>query len=353
VKRRAQPQQDAELERLARHVNMADVARAAGVSMATTSRALNNQPGVAPATRARVLEAARQHAYVVSPAASTLSGGATRRIAVVVPHLSRWFFGEMLEGIEQTLREAGYDLMLYRVGEGADRDSFFELLPARRKVDGVLVVGIPATAAEQARLATMGVRIVAAGGQVTPYPFVSIDDHGAGQQAVNHLVHLGHRRVAMIDAIDPNASQWPVDGRALAYDEARRSRGLDSDPGLFQRVPWSARHGAEAMAALLALERPPTAVLAHSDELAIGALHTIRRAGLDVPGDISVIGIDDHPLSAEADLTTVRQEVHEQGRLAARILLDGLAGRETASSTVLPTKLIIRGTTGRPPSARA
>jgi DNA-binding LacI/PurR family transcriptional regulator len=337
-----------ELAQLARNVNMADVARAAGVSMATTSRALNDQPGVAPATRERVLEVARQHAYVVSPAASTLSGGATRRIAVVVPHLSRWFFGEVLEGIDATLRGAGYDLMLYRVGEGADRDSFFELLPARRKVDGVLVVGIPASEAEQERLTTMGVQIVAAGGQVAPYPTVSIDDHGAGRQAVNHLVNLGHRRIAMIDAIDPNASHWPVAGRALAFTEAREERDLDPDPELFQRVPWSARHGAEAMAALLALDEPPTAVLAHSDELAIGALHTIRRAGLDTPRDISVVGIDDHPLSEQLDLTTVRQDVREQGRMAARMLLDGLAGLDQAPWTVLPTRLVIRGTTGRP-----
>jgi len=338
-----------ELDRLARHVNMADVARAAGVSMATTSRALNNQPGVSPKTRERVLQAARQHAYVVSPAASSLSGGATRRIAVVVPHLARWFFGEVLEGVETTLRRANLDLMLYRVGEGEDREAFFQALPARRKVDGLIVVGIPVSEEEQDRLSLMGVQIVAAGGQTAPYPYVSIDDHGAGTQAVNHLIHLGHRRIAMIDAIDPNATQWPIDGRALAYSEALDEAGIDRDPELLRRVPWSAEHGAQAMAALLALRTPPTAVVAHSDEIAIGALRTIRHAGLSVPGDISVVGIDDHPLAAEVDLTTVRQDVRRQGVLAAQALVDALAGKP-CESTVLPTQLVVRGTTGRPPS---
>lgn len=332
-----------------RQVNMADIARAAGVSMATTSRALNDLPGVSPATRERVLSVAREHAYVVSPAASTLSGGATRRVAVVVPHLARWFFGEVLESIESVLRASHLDVMLYRVGEGEDRESFFRELPARRKVDGLLVVGIPVTEVEQERLALMGVHIVAAGGQIAAYPHVSIDDHAAGTQAMNHLLHLGHRRIAMVDAIDPNADEWPVDGRSRSYLDALEGAGLPLDPDLFVRVRWGATAGAEAMGTLLALAAPPTAVIAHSDEIAIGALRTIRRAGLRVPDDISVVGIDDHPLAEALDLTTVHQDVRRQGELAARLLVDALAGRETDESTILPTRLVVRGSTGRPP----
>ena len=332
----------------ARQVNMADIARAAGVSMATTSRALNDLPGVSPATRERVLSVAREHAYVVSPAASTLSGGATRRIAVVLPHLSRWFFGEVLEGIESVLREAHLDVMLYRVGEGEDRDRFFSELPARRKVDGLLVVGIPVNEAEQERLALMGVQIVAAGGQLAPYPHVSIDDRAAGTQAMNHLLHLGHRRIAMIDAIDPNADDWPVDGRSLAYVEALEAAGLPLDPDLFLRVRWGPTAGAEAMGALLALATPPTAVVAHSDEIAMGALRTIRRAGLRVPEDVSVVGIDDHPLSEALDLTSVHQDVRRQGELAATLLVEALADQATGKSTILPTRLVVRGSTAPP-----
>jgi LacI family repressor for deo operon, udp, cdd, tsx, nupC, and nupG len=285
--------------------NMTDIARAAGVSMATTSRALNNLPGVAPATRERVLRVAEELSYVVSPEAAALSSGSTGRVAVVVPHLSRWFFGEMLNGIESVLRRADLDLMLYHVGEPDDRESFFRRLPARRKVDAVLVVGIPVSRPEQERLALMGVQVVAAGGQFAPYPYVSIDDATAGAQAVSHLVRL------------------------------------------FARVPWGPEPGARAMAELLSLPEPPTAVFAHSDEIAFGALRTVRQAGLRVPDDLSVIGVDDHPLSAQLDLTTIGQDVLRQGQLAAQLVVDALEGKECAS-TLLPTRLVPRGSTGAP-----
>lgn len=329
-------------------VNMADIARLAGVSMATTSRALNNASGVSAATRDRVLRVAAELEYVVSPEAAALKGGSTRRVAVVVPHLSRWFFGEMLNGIEAELSRAGLDLLLYHVGESENRASFFRTLPARRKVDAVLVVGIPVTPEEQERLSLMGVGIVAAGGQYAPYPYVSIDDEVAGRQAVDHLLYLGHRRIAMIDAIDPHATEWPIDGRALAYTTALGEAGLEVDPDLFLRVPWGPDAGAEAMERLLSLREPPTAVVAHSDEIAFGALRSIRRAGLQVPDDISIVGIDDHPLSAQLDLTTVHQDVLRQGRLAGRLVTTLLESGEVAPATVLPTRLVPRGSTARP-----
>ena len=159
---------------------MVDIARLAGVSLATASRALSNAPGVAPATRERVLAVAEELSYVVSPEASRLSGGPTRRVAVVVPHISRWFFAAMLEAVESVLREADLDLLLYHVGDAADRQAFFERLPARRKVDAVVVLAFPVSEAEQQRLELMGVSIVAAGGQSADYPYVCIDDEAAG-----------------------------------------------------------------------------------------------------------------------------------------------------------------------------
>ncbi len=337
---RVQPRGDA--------VTMADIARLAGVSMATTSRALSNAPGVAPATRERVLRIAEELDYVVSPEASGLSGGSTGRVGVVVPHLSRWFFGEMLEGIESILGAARLDMLLYHVGDAADRQSFFRLLPARRKVDAVLVVGIPVSAEEQERLALLGVGVVAAGGQFAPYPYVSVDDLAAGRQALDHLLFLGHRRIAMIDAIDPNETSWPVDGRALAYTTALRDADLPVEEELFVRVPWGATSGAEAMGRLLSLREPPTAVFAHSDEIAIGALRTLRKAGLRVPEDMSVIGIDDHPMAEQLDLTTVHQDVRRQGELAARLVTRLLDGDDVATSTMLPTRLVARGSTAPP-----
>ena len=180
-------------------LTLADIARLAGVGLGTASRALNNAPGVSPATRRRVLEVAERHSYVVSPEASKLAGGSTGRIAILVPHVSRWFFGAMLESLGSVFRDADLDVLLYHVGGPQDRRDFFQRLPARRKVDAVVVVGFPVEEAERERLELLGVQVVAAGGQHAVYPRVCIDDLEAGRRAVDHLISLGHRAIAMID----------------------------------------------------------------------------------------------------------------------------------------------------------
>ena len=333
---------------------MVDIARIAGVSLATTSRALSNAPGVAAATRERVLAVAKDLSYVVSPEASRLSGGSTRRIAVVVPHISRWFFGAMLEALESVLRYADLDVLLYHVGDAADRHAFFERLPAQRKVDAVVVLAFPVSEAEQQRLELMGVSILAAGGQTAAYPYVCIDDEAAGRQAMDHLIFLGHRRIAMIAAVDPDQPGWPErPGRSQAYYSALREAGIPADPGLVTTVDWGGLQGAEAMGQLLGLREPPTAVYAHSDEVAVGAIRTLRRAGLRIPEDISVIGIDDHPIAELTDLTTVSQPVRQQGLLAGQMVLGLLQGDDIERAVTLPTRLIIRRSTAPPRTLNA
>jgi LacI family transcriptional regulator, repressor for deo operon, udp, cdd, tsx, nupC, and nupG len=333
------------------HLSLADVARLAGVSAATASRALNGKPEVAEATRARVLAVAQEHAYVVSPAASQLASGTNGRVAVVVPHLSRWFFGALLEGLEARLRQADLDVLLYHVATRRDRADFFERLPARRKVNAVVVLAFPVSEREQARLAMMGVGIVAAGGQIASFPYVCIDDHAAARQAVDHLLFLGHRRIAMIEAVDPESPEWTDGmGRTTAYRAALADAGIEVDPELVVRVPWGGAEGAAAMSGLLGLRVPPTAVYAHSDEIAVGAMATIRRAGLRVPEDISVVGIDDHPVASLLELTTVAQPVREQGEVAGQMVVDLIAGRDVTGRAV-PTRLVVRGSTAPPRGA--
>jgi DNA-binding LacI/PurR family transcriptional regulator len=329
-------------------VTLADVARLAGVGVGTASRALSGSARVAPDTRARVLEVADRLHYVVSPDAASLARGRTGRVALVVPHLSRWFFGEVVEGIHAGLRGADLDLLLYPVGPAQERAEFFERLPARRKVDAVIVVAFPVDEAERRRLELMGVHVVAAGGQSASYPFVRIDDYTAGRQAMDHLVFLGHRRIAMLEAKDPDQPDLKPP-RSDAYYAALAENGIDADPDLVVVGDWGGEQGAQGMSRLLSLRHPPTAVYAHSDEVALGAMRTIRRAGLDVPRDISVVGIDDHPLAALTDLTTVRQPAFDQGVRAAE-LLTGLLREEpgTDTSVTLPTELVVRASTAPP-----
>jgi DNA-binding LacI/PurR family transcriptional regulator len=329
------------------NVTLQDIARMAGVGLGTASRALRDAPGVAPATRDRVLAVAEELSYVVSPQASSLRLGSTGRIAVVVPHLDRWFFGAMLAGVESVLRTAELDILLYPVGDLQDRRVFFKRLPARRKVDAVVIIAFPLEPPEHRRLELMGVQIVAAGGQSADYPYVCIDDESAGRQAVDHLLYLGHRRIGMLEAIDPDQPDL-VSPRSTAYYASLKDAGIPVDPTLVESNDWGGEHGAESMAKLLSLREPPTAVYAHSDEVALGAIRTLRRAGLRVPEDISVIGIDDHPLAELTDLTTVRQPVHQQGTRAAEMVLSLLRGSPIDPAVTMPTQLVIRRSTAPP-----
>lgn len=330
-------------------INMKDVAERAGVGMATVSRALSGAQGVSERTKLRVLAAADELGYVVSPAASNLARGATKRVAIVVPHLSYWICSAMVEALEVKLRREGFDILIYQVENAAARHRFFAELPARRKVDAVIVVCLPVNQEELERLTLMGVQLLAAGGQMVSYPFVCIDDSAAVRQAVDHLVLLGHTRIAMIDAVDAEIPDWPQQSvREEGFRRALIARGLPVDDVLVVSSPWGGEAAAIAMAQLLSLPEPPTAVFAHSDEVALGAIRTLRRAGLRIPEDVSVIGIDDNPLAALTDLTTIRQPVMEIATRASGLLFDLLAGREGETQVKIATFLVPRGTTGRP-----
>ncbi|SBS73229.1 LacI family DNA-binding transcriptional regulator [uncultured Microbacterium sp.] len=333
-------------------VNMADVARRAGVGMATVSRALSGSYGVSAATRRRIEAIAEEMGYVVSPEASRLARGATGRVGILLPHTSSWFFGSVVEGIESELRKANLDVLLYLVPDEGARHRFFRDLPTRRKVDAVVVVGMPVDADEQRSLEALDVHIVSVSGQIAPFPFVRIDDVEAARQATAHLLSLGHRRIGMIEAVAPNINaDWSVDiDRSDGHYAALQTAGLAPDPSLVMRVAWDPEQAALAMARLLSLPDPPTAVFAHSDEIAVGAVRTIRRAGLRVPQDISVIGIDDHPLAALTDLTTIGQSPEGQGAAAGRIMLALLSGEGAQDSLTMPTTLIPRGSTAPPRS---
>ena len=152
----------------------------------------------------------------------------------------------------------------------------------------------------------------------------------------------------MLVADDPDQPRLDPP-RSRAYFEALAEHGVDCDPSLVVTSDWGGEEGAQSMARLLSLPSPPTAVFAHSDEVALGAMRTIRRAGLQVPGDISVIGIDDHPLAQLTDLTTVRQPTQEQGIRGAEMVLALLRGEpDVATEITLPTELVIRGSAAPP-----
>ncbi len=329
-------------------VSIVDVARRAGVSASTVSRSMRGGTNVAPATRKRVLQAARELAYVPSPAASQLASGHTGAVGVIVPFSTRWFFAEAVAGAERALREAGLGLLLYNIGEPAGRAGFFASMPLRRRVDAVLAIATSLTDAERSGLAALRVPIVAVGQRCAGFPRVGVDDGSGAAAAVRHLVLLGHRDIAMITGLPDDAiGAATTSARRAGFEQALEQAGIAPGPDRVVAAHWGVRGGVLAMERLLTGANLPTAVVAESDEMAFGAMQAMRRSGLDVPGDVSLVGFDDHEMAAAADLTTIAQPVQLQGELAARLLLDALDGAEPGD-VVLPTRLVVRGSTGPP-----
>jgi LacI family repressor for deo operon, udp, cdd, tsx, nupC, and nupG len=328
-----------------------DVARRAQVSVATVSRALRGLPNVAPSTRIRVLEAAQDLRYVADPSASRLAGGKSRTIALVVPMLGQWYYAKLFSGVEAVAAAAGYDLLPYTTGGPGSVTRFLDALTPRRKVDGALVVDVQLSDEDFGRLADAGIDVVTVGVDRWRGPGLRIDNAAAARLAVGHLTGLGHERIALIGGIDDDPFHFsvPVD-RFGGYRDALRAAGLPRRPELVVPGNFSLEGGAEAMNALLASPDPPTAVFACSDEMAIGAMQVAQDAGLRVPGQLSIVGFDDHDVAEYVGLTTIRQDVTGQGERAAQLLLAQLVGDErTEGQEVHPTRLIVRRTTGPPP----
>lgn len=325
-----------------------DVARAAGVSTATVSRALRDLPNVTPSTRDRVRTAAAELGYVASPSAASLASGRTRAIGLISPYVNRWYFSNVIEGAERTLRSQGFDVLLYTF-DGRRRDGRPRLDAGvlRRRVDGVLVVGLPLDEDEVAALLGLGHPLVCIGwggyGQVT----VRLDDRATARAATQHLLGLGHRRIAHLTgpADDVAPSSPPVD-RAAGFRDALADAGLAVDPALVAHSRLDVDGGRAAMRAVLDRAPDVTAVFAASDEMAMGAIMALREAGRDVPGDVSVIGIDGHDLGELVGLTTMAQPAADQGAIAARLVLDMIAGVPAPPFTVAPTVLVLRTSTG-------
>ncbi len=332
-------------------VNMADVARQAGVSIATVSRALRDVPGVSEATRLRIREIAAELFYVVSPEASGLARGSTGRVAVVVPDLASWFYAAMLSGIQQRLNEAGRDTLVYQVSGEAERDYFFEHLPSRRKVDAVVLVALPMHRREIERLSHIRADVVVAGGRLQDLPHVLVDDHAIAHQVVAHLVELGHERIAMIRTSDTEGTVWTSDVlRQEGFHQAMVEAGLAVPDEYVVTETYGVGAGADAMAHLLDLSTPPTAVFAYSDEIAISALECLRRRDLHCPQDVSIIGVDGHPLAELFGLTTIDQHVERQADRAAEMVMGVIdeSGTPLRRALVQAT-LVVRSSTGPPP----
>jgi LacI family transcriptional regulator, repressor for deo operon, udp, cdd, tsx, nupC, and nupG len=328
-----------------------DVAALAGVSTATVSRALHGHRAISEATRLKVEQAAHQLGYTIAPTVSDRA-----RVAVVMPYIDRWYFAQVLDGVERAFAGRGIVVLIHRLLDLDDRRRALLGDIPRREADGVLLVNVPPAPDEAALLSERRIPLVLLGASAPGVHSVAIDDVAAARSATSHLLELGHRRLGLVagrpyERIPFTAPPERKRGFLLALKEAR----VPWDPNLEVTADFSVRGAHRAAMALL--ERPdrPSAVFAESDEMAFGVMAAARALGLRIPEDLSVVGIDDHDISESMGLTTVAQPVRTLGELAA-LQLAGLIGKHPqdhpAQRVVVPTLLVVRDSTAPPGDER-
>ncbi|MFT8359263.1 LacI family DNA-binding transcriptional regulator [Bifidobacterium aquikefiri] len=333
-----------------KNATVEDVAKAAGVSTFTVSRALRDMKHVAPETRARVLEAAESLNYSASKSAVALASGQTRRIALLSREtLSGWFMGELTDGIYDVVASKHYDLMVYRVGSQAEREQFFTRLPTNKNADGLIISGFSATESEQKLLTNMGLPIVLVNVATTDYSqgSASIDDIAAEESVIRYLSALGHKNFCYFGRVDPLSShQWGSDSRVLGYSKAILELGLN-DLGIYRIQPNDNNAIRRILATILSNSQLPTAICAWSDLIAIALIHELQDLSIRVPEDISVMGFDGSDVSSGSGLSTVKQPAKEIGHLAASKIIQLINGQPLdMPHTVVPCSIEPSETTG-------
>lgn len=328
-------------------VLMRDVARALGVSVSTVSRALSQPHLVSEETLERVGAMAAQMRYRPNLAARDLRTRATRALLVAVPSFSPLFL-EIFRGAEHAAVQQGYSVLMAHTGSSADREHVFLDQVLSQRADGLVLV----TTMDPQRLAdrhksfpamVMALDNIAGIG----VPNMRIDNVAGAAAAVQHLIDLGHRRIAHIGG---PAGQSLARERAQGFAEAIAAAGLNQSHCPQIAGEFSLAAGEAAMARLLTRYPRPTAVFAANDEIAVGALQAIKRDNLRIGQDVSVIGFDDLRIGMFSDppLTTVGFDKLQLGRLAIAALVAKIEGQANSPDITLPTSLEIRGTTGRP-----
>jgi DNA-binding LacI/PurR family transcriptional regulator len=329
-------------------VTIRDVAREAGVSVATASRALNASAIVNARTRDRVLTVMSELGFTPSPAARRLSLGRTLTVGVVVSFLTRPQAAERLRGVDAVLSDSEFDLVIYNVESVQKRDHFLTTLGHSRRTDGLLVMSLP-PAGDAAELASSVpvVFIDVHTPAVDRFARVVGDDRAGASLAARHLVELGHRRIAFIgdSTREPFGFTSSRDREAGLTEELARA-------GITIPRHWighgaHGRYEARDLAhRMLAPDDRPTAVFAASDTQALGVIAAARDLGLRVPDDLSVIGYDDIEAADYVGLTTVRQQLFESGRLGAELLLSQIRERTDQPPVArLAPELVVRATT--------
>ncbi len=334
-------------------VSIKDIAKAAGVSHSTVSRALSDSPLVSDETKARIQRLAQEMGYSPNTLARSLVTRQTYTVGVVVTTIADPFVAEVVQGIEATAHDYNYTVILCSSGARPEREiAAVEMLRSKR-VDGVIVTSSRIGALYLEHLERIGAPIVLINNHNESsgrYTFtVTVDNRHGGRLATEHLVQLGHRRIAYVTAPADHSSDLD---RMTGYRQALIAGGIEPDPSLIVPGNGRADGGEQALKALIELGEPPSAVFCYNDMTAIGLMYAARRVGLSVPRDMAVAGFDDIPFASYfyPPLTTIAQPKVEMGRLAMKMALSLMTisqeeGEEELSNVVVRGKLVVRAST--------
>jgi LacI family transcriptional regulator len=330
-----------------------EVARLAGVSRSTVSRVINDRRNVRQETRERVREAIRRSGYEPNVVARSLVTNRTQIIGMIIPEavtkiFTDPFFPLLLTGATEACNAHHHHLMLSLFTAAADRQGLYRRVLHSGYLDGAIVASAPADDQLVSDLLRDRIPFVSIGRHPNDrVHYVDVDNVGGARMAVDHLIRAGYERVGTITGrLDLSAGQDRLEG----YRQALRSSGIPVDENLIVEGDYTERSGALGVQKLLPFS--PDAVFAASDSMAVGALQALRQAGLQVPGDIGLVGFDDIALASVVDpaLTTVRQPIERMGSTAVELLLSRLEGSPDKMShtnrIVLPMELVVRSSCG-------
>jgi LacI family repressor for deo operon, udp, cdd, tsx, nupC, and nupG len=328
-------------------VSIKDVAKLAGVSTATVSRALAKPDHVAPKTREKVLKAVRRSGYVTNSLARSFRTNRNYSVVVLVPDITNSFFSNIIQGIEEVAKKNNYRILLGDMQGDTDNAYGYGDLCAQRQADGLICLGRTIPFRYKKSRKTLDAKwpplvMACEYDELIPVPGVGIDNVAATMDGVRYLGQQGHSRIAFING--PEDSPLCRD-RLQGFRQAMAELGVKRTSDLVFRGDFSLDSGAQAARAIVARKELPTAVFAANDAMAIGALQAFKQNGIKVPADLSLMGFDDIKFSAYCDppLTTLRQPRREIGALAMQMMLDLLSGQDIGSSRLeLPYELVVR-----------
>lgn len=326
-------------------ITIRDVAAEAGVSHQTVSRVINDNERVSPETRAKVEAAIESLGYSPSAIARSMAKGRTGILACIAPNLTDYTFARIIQGAEQEARQHGFFLLSASAPDEAIFSALIEQLVPSRQTEGIMVINPYADGRFHHLPHQFPLVFAGARPREDAVNSVALDDVAVAITATNHLLQQGHRRIATITG--PMVEDCGQD-RLAGYQQALQAAGVSLRPDYVVEGDWQAASGFTALHQLMRNDTPPTAIFVQNDQMAAGVLRAAAELNLTVPGELSLIGVDDIPMASylSPPLTTLRQDFAEIGRLAAQLLIEAVNNPKTQKQHLtLPATLVPRHST--------